>query len=32
LGNARPLDLLDTSTGAGMVISILGRIEHGVYS
>jgi putative toxin-antitoxin system antitoxin component (TIGR02293 family) len=32
LGNARPLDLLDTSTGANMVISILGRIEHGVYS
>ncbi len=32
LGNARPLDLLDTSAGAGMVISILGRIEHGVYS
>ncbi|HET6420807.1 MAG TPA: antitoxin Xre/MbcA/ParS toxin-binding domain-containing protein [Geobacteraceae bacterium] len=32
LGNARPLDLLDTSTGAGMVITILGRIEHGVYS
>jgi putative toxin-antitoxin system antitoxin component (TIGR02293 family) len=32
LGNARPLDLLDTTTGAGMVIAVLGRIEHGVYS
>ena len=32
LGNARPLDYLDTNAGAGMVMSLLGRIEYGVYS
>ena len=32
LGNVRPLDLLDTTTGAAMVLNILGRIEQGVYS
>jgi len=32
LGNTRPLDLLDTGTGIGMVMKVLGRIEHGVYS
>ena len=32
LGNSRPLDLLDTTTGANMVLNLLGRIEHGVFS
>jgi putative toxin-antitoxin system antitoxin component (TIGR02293 family) len=32
VGDARPIDLLDTNTGADMVMTILGRIEHGVYS
>jgi putative toxin-antitoxin system antitoxin component (TIGR02293 family) len=32
LGDARPIDLLDTNAGADMVMTALGRIEHGVYS
>jgi putative toxin-antitoxin system antitoxin component (TIGR02293 family) len=32
LGNNRPLDLLDTTTGATMVLNLLGRIEQGVFS
>jgi putative toxin-antitoxin system antitoxin component (TIGR02293 family) len=32
LGGDRPLDLLDTDTGARMVEDILGRIAYGVYS
>ncbi|MBV9388263.1 MAG: DUF2384 domain-containing protein [Chroococcidiopsidaceae cyanobacterium CP_BM_ER_R8_30] len=32
LGNARPLDLLDTDAGVEQVLTILGRIEYGVYS
>ena len=28
----KPIDLLDTSFGASMVLDTLGRIEHGVYS
>jgi len=32
LGGAKPIDLLDTSPGIEMVITILGRIEYGVYS
>lgn len=32
LGNARPLDLLDTDTGRFEVETILGRIEWGLYS
>src|ERR1700674_5111530 len=32
LGGARPLDRLDTDTGARMVEDILGRIAYGVYS
>jgi len=32
LGDARPLDYLDTNAGADMVMSLLGRIEYGVYS
>ena len=32
LGGAIPLDLLDTDLGAEEVVTILGRIEHGVYS
>jgi putative toxin-antitoxin system antitoxin component (TIGR02293 family) len=32
LGNSRPLDLLDTTAGAGMVLNLLGRIEYGVFS
>ena len=32
LGGERPLDLLDTDTGARMVDDILGRIAYGVYS
>ena len=32
LGGDRPLDVLDTDTGARMVEDILGRIAYGVYS
>jgi putative toxin-antitoxin system antitoxin component (TIGR02293 family) len=32
LGGVAPLDLLDTDLGAAEVVTILGRIEHGVYS
>ena len=32
LGGERPLDQLDTDTGARMVEEILGRIAYGVYS
>jgi putative toxin-antitoxin system antitoxin component (TIGR02293 family) len=32
LGNARPLDYLDTNAGADMIMTLLGRIEYGVYS
>lgn len=32
LGNVRPIEMLDTSTGAELVTTILGRIEYGVYS
>jgi putative toxin-antitoxin system antitoxin component (TIGR02293 family) len=32
LRNVTPLDLLDTSLGAEEVLTVLGRIEHGVYS
>ena len=32
LGGERPLDRLDTDTGARMVEDILGRIAYGVYS
>lgn len=32
LGGKRPLDQLDTDTGARMVEDILGRIAYGVYS
>jgi putative toxin-antitoxin system antitoxin component (TIGR02293 family) len=32
LGGVAPLDLLDTDLGAEEVVTILGRIEHGVYS
>lgn len=32
LGGIAPLDLLDTDLGAEEVVTILGRIEHGVYS
>ena len=32
LGDVTPLDLLDTDLGAEEIVSILGRIEHGVYS
>jgi putative toxin-antitoxin system antitoxin component (TIGR02293 family) len=32
LGGERPLDLLDTDTGARMVEDVLGRIAYGVYS
>ena len=32
LGGGRPLDQLDTDTGARMVEDILGRIAYGVYS
>ena len=31
LGSAIPLDLLDTDLGAEEVVTILGRIEHGLY-
>lgn len=32
LDNARPLDYLDTNAGAEMIMTLLGRIEYGVYS
>lgn len=32
LGGIAPLDLLDTDLGAEEVVTVLGRIEHGVYS
>jgi len=32
LGNSRPLDLLDTTAGAIIVLNLLGRLEHGVVS
>jgi putative toxin-antitoxin system antitoxin component (TIGR02293 family) len=32
LGGIVPLDLLDTDLGAEEVVTVLGRIEHGVYS
>jgi len=32
LRGAAPLDLLDTDPGAEAVVTVLGRIEHGVYS
>ncbi len=32
LGNNAPIELVDTSAGINMVLDLLGRIEHGVYS
>jgi putative toxin-antitoxin system antitoxin component (TIGR02293 family) len=32
LGRKVPIDLLDTRYGSDMVLDILGRIEHGIYS
>jgi putative toxin-antitoxin system antitoxin component (TIGR02293 family) len=32
LGGATPLSFLDTRLGCELIINILGRIEHGVYS
>ncbi len=32
LGHRTPLSLLDTSTGIGLVLRELGRIEHGIFS
>jgi putative toxin-antitoxin system antitoxin component (TIGR02293 family) len=32
LGGKKPIDLLDTSFGVRMILKLLGRIEHGVYS
>lgn len=32
LGNKSPLSIMNTMPGTDMVIDILGRIEHGVYS
>ncbi len=32
LGNKMPVDFLDTSFGIQVVLKILGRLEHGVYS
>lgn len=32
LGNAKPVDLLDTPEGVQRVETVLGRIEHGIYS
>lgn len=31
-GNRKPMDVLDTPIGIQMVMDVLGRIEHGVYS
>lgn len=32
LNRQRPVDLLETSAGAEMVLDLLGRLEHGVYT
>jgi putative toxin-antitoxin system antitoxin component (TIGR02293 family) len=32
LGGKKPIDLLDTSFGIRMIFTVLGRLEHGVYS
>jgi len=32
LGNSRPLDYLDTNAGADMVMTLLRRIDYGVFS
>ena len=32
LGGKKPIDLLDTSFGVRMILKLMGRIEHGVYS
>jgi putative toxin-antitoxin system antitoxin component (TIGR02293 family) len=32
LGNVRPLDYLDTNAGADMVMTLLRRIDYGVFS
>ncbi|HRP55393.1 antitoxin Xre/MbcA/ParS toxin-binding domain-containing protein [Agriterribacter sp.] len=32
LGGKKPIDLLDTSFGVHLILKLLGRIEHGVYS
>lgn len=32
LNNKKPIDFLDTSFGIQMLLKILGRLEHGVYS
>jgi putative toxin-antitoxin system antitoxin component (TIGR02293 family) len=32
LGNVKPLAYLDTNAGAEMIMTLLGRIEYGVYS
>lgn len=32
LNGHKPIDYLDTSFGTGMLLDILGRLEHGVYS
>ncbi|HRN56867.1 MAG TPA: DUF2384 domain-containing protein [Agriterribacter sp.] len=32
LGGKKPVDLLDTSFGVRMILKLMGRIEHGVYS
>ncbi len=32
LGGKKPVELLDTSFGVRMILKLLGRIEHGVYS
>lgn len=32
LGDTHPIDLLDTTTGVDMVMTLLGCIEHGINS
>jgi len=32
LGGIKPIELLKTAEGAQLVLDIIGRIEHGVYS
>lgn len=32
LGNYAPLDIMDTAIGIQLVMDVLGRLEHGVYS
>ncbi|CAK2803324.1 DUF2384 domain-containing protein [Vibrio splendidus] len=32
LGNKRPIDMLSTAEGTKVVLNLIGRLEHGVFS